>query len=63
MSRRKKIEKKWFVRFEGDFFATQFFDCQSENDVRVKAREYLDVKRLPNNTDIWCNEEEVCYDC
>lgn len=35
----------------------------SENDARIKARDFLADKRLPNNTDIWCNEEEVCYDC
>lgn len=56
-----KIEKKWFVRFQGDFFATQFFDCKTERDVRVKARAFLGVNRLPNNTEIWCNEE-VCND-
>jgi hypothetical protein len=57
-----KIEKKWFVRFQGDFFATQFFGCETETDVRTKARDFLGVNRLPNNTDIWCNEEEVRYD-
>lgn len=58
-----KIEKKWFVRFRGDFFATQFFGCETENDVRTKAREFLGVSRLPNNTEIWCSEGEVCNDC
>ncbi len=57
-----KIEKKWFARFQGDIFATQFFGCETERDVRTKAREFLGVKRLPNNTDIWCSEEEVQYD-
>lgn len=60
---RKVIEKKWFVRFPGDFYATQFFNCKTVNDVRIRAREFLGVKRLPNNTDIWCSSEEVCYDC
>jgi len=59
----KAIEKKWFVRFQGDFFATQFFGCATENDVKVKARKFLGVKRLPNNTEIWCDIEEVCYGC
>lgn len=60
---RKTIEKKWFARFQGDFFATQFFSCETEKDVRAKARIFLGVNRLPNNTEIWCNEEEVCYGC
>lgn len=57
------IEIKWFARFQGDFFATQFFGCKTENDVRSKARDYLGVKRLPNNTEIWCSEEVVQNDC
>lgn len=57
-----KIEIKWFARFQGNFFATQFFGCKTEKDVRVKARGFLGVNRLPNNTEIWCNREEVCYD-
>lgn len=47
------IEKKWFVRFTGSFFATQFFGCETEKDVRAKARIFLGVTRLPNGTEIW----------
>lgn len=60
---RKAIEKKWFVRFRGDILAIQFFGCKTKKDVRVKAREFLGIKRLPNNTEIWCDVEEVYYDC
>jgi hypothetical protein len=58
----KTNEIEWFVRFPGDFYATQFFDCVSEKDVRVKARRFLGVNRLPNNTEIWCNNKEAHND-
>lgn len=58
-----KIEKKWFVRFASDFLATQFFGCETEKEVRQKARDFLGAKRLPSGTEIWCNREEVSYEC
>lgn len=60
---RKVVEKKWFAMFSGNPFAIQFFGCNSEKEVRRKAREWLGVERLPRGTEIWCNVEEVCYDC
>lgn len=56
MSNLKKEIKEYFVRFPGDFFSTQFHDCTNEKELRKKARIHFDVKRLPNNLDIWINE-------
>jgi len=58
---RTKIEIRGFVRFAGDFFATQFFGCKNEKELRAKAREFLGVKRLPAGTDVWYETVEVCY--
>ncbi|MDD3467815.1 MAG: hypothetical protein PHE67_11765 [Campylobacterales bacterium] len=56
-----KTEIKGYVRFAGDFFATQFFGCKNEKELRAKAREFLGVKRLPQGTEVWYETVEVRY--
>lgn len=42
-----------FIRLPGDKYATQFFDCKNEKELREKARKFLNVKRLPQGTEVW----------
>jgi len=43
----------WYVMFQGDSCATEFFGYNNEREARAGAREWLGVTRLPNGTKIW----------
>jgi hypothetical protein len=53
MSDNKKEYKNGFAMFKGDIYATEFFNVSSIKDLKQKARDWLDVNRLPNGTEFW----------
>jgi uncharacterized protein YcbX len=53
MNNNKKEYKNGFAMFKGDAYATEFFNVSSIKDLKQKARDWLDVNRLPNGTEFW----------
>ncbi len=47
--------RKWFVLFPDNFYAIEFFDVNSINELKQEARKFLGVNRLPNGTECWAN--------
>ena len=43
----------WYAMFRGDVYATQLFDCNTKEEAKQKAREFLGVQRLPNGTEVY----------
>jgi hypothetical protein len=47
------MKKNWYAMFPGDAYATQLFNCDTKQEAKQVARDFLGVQKLPNGTDIW----------
>ena len=51
--------KRFYVLLSGDAYAMPVYDVKSLKEARAEVRLALGVKRLPNGTRIWSNNETV----